>query len=249
VSLLLSPLRLLAVDDERPALDDLVRMLRASPLVGQVEAAASAADSLVVLADETRFDGLFLDVRMPGLDGLELARVLRRFERPPGVVFVSAHDDFAVRAFELAALDYLVKPVSRRRLDEAIDRVVHHASAPGAPAVPGLDEDVLPVDTLRGGGTRLVARSSILFLQAHGDYVRVAADDGRFLLRARLSDLEERWRQHGFVRVHRGFVVNLRRAVEVRPRLNGTAVLVMSDGAEVPIARRHVGKLRRRLAV
>jgi two-component system response regulator LytT len=250
VSVLPAPLRLLAVDDERPALDDLVRMLRASPAVGQVDAAASAAGALVVLADEPGFDALFLDVRMPGLDGLELARVLRRFERPPAVVFVSAYDDFAVHAFELAALDYLVKPVSRRRLDEAIERVVHHAgAAPDVPAVQGIDDDMLPVDTPRGGGTRLVARSSILFLQAHGDYVRVAADDGRFLLRARLSDLEERWARHGFVRVHRGFVANLRRAVEVRPRLNGTAVLVMSDGTQVPIARRHVGELRRRLTV
>jgi two-component system, LytTR family, response regulator LytT len=241
-------LRVLAVDDERPALEDLVRMLGASPAVGEVEAAASAAEALVVLGGDARFDGLFLDVRMPGLDGLELARVLRRFQRPPGVVFVTAYDDFAVDAFELAALDYLVKPVSRQRLDEAIERVVRHA-AKGEPAVEGLDEDVLPVDTLRGGGTRLLARSSIVFLQAHGDYVRVSADEGRFLLRARLSELEERWARHGFVRVHRGFVVNLRRAVEVRPRLNGTAVLVMSDGAEVPIARRQVGELRRKLSV
>lgn len=241
-------LRVLAVDDERPALDDLVRMLRAAPAVADVEAAASAAEALVALADEGAFDGLFLDVRMPGLDGLELARVLRRFERPPGVVFVTAYDDFAVDAFELAALDYLVKPVSRQRLHEAIERVARHAGeGTGIAASDGLDDDVLPVDVLRGGGTRLLARSSILFLQAHGDYVRVASDEGRFLLRARLSDLEERWARHGFVRVHRGFVVNLRRAVAVRPRLNGTAVLVMGNGAEVPIARRQVGELRRRL--
>ena len=89
----------------------------------------------------------------------------------------------------------------------------------------------------------------MLYLQAHGDYVRVASTEGRYLVRARLSDLEERWAAHGFVRVHRGFVVNLRRAVEVRPRLNGTAVLVMADGDEVPIARRQVGDLRRKLGV
>ena len=98
-------------------------------------------------------------------------------------------------------------------------------------------------------GTRLLARSSILYLQAHGDYVRVASDEGRYLLRARMSELEARWSGHGFARVHRGYLVNLRRAVEVRPQLNGTAVLVMADGAEVPIARRQVGELRRRLAV
>jgi DNA-binding LytR/AlgR family response regulator len=238
---------LLAVDDERPALEDLVRMLRASPLVGRVDRAASASEALVALGDDgAAYDGLFLDVRMPGLDGLELTRVLRRFERPPGVVFVSAFDDAAVDAFELAALDYIVKPVSRRRLDEAIDRVRRAAGAAPAESV---DADVLPVDTLRGGGTRLLARSSILYLQAHGDYVRVASDEGRYLLRARMAELEARWSGHGFVRVHRGYLVNLRRAVEVRPQLNGTAVLVMADGAEVPIARRQVAELRRRLAV
>jgi DNA-binding LytR/AlgR family response regulator len=242
-----SGLRLLAVDDELPALEDLVRMLRGSPAVARVDAAASAEEALLALSHASEVDAVFLDVRMPGLDGLELARVLRRFERPPAMVFVSAFDDFAVDAFEVAALDYLVKPVSRQRLDEAIERVAR-AAAPAAPTTAEGDE-MVPVDALRGGGTRLLARSSILYLQAHGDYVRVASTEGRYLVRARLSDLEERWEAHDFVRVHRGFVVNLRRAVEVRPRLNGTAVLVMAGGGEVPIARRQVGELRRKLGV
>jgi DNA-binding LytR/AlgR family response regulator len=238
-------MRVLAVDDELPALADLARMLDASPAVERVETAASAAEALVALGDGETIDAVFLDVRMPGLDGLELARVLRRFERPPAVVFVSAFDDAAVDAFELDALDYLVKPVSRSRLDEAIERVARRSGI----AEPPPEDETVAVDALRGGGTRLLPRSSILYLQAHGDYVRVASTEGRFLVRARLSELEERWESHGFVRVHRGFVVNLRRAVEVRPRLNGTAVLVMVDGAEVPIARRQVGELRRKLGV
>jgi DNA-binding LytR/AlgR family response regulator len=238
--------RVLAVDDELPALADLVRMLEASAAVERVESAASAEEALVALGDRAAIDAVFLDVRMPGLDGLELARVLRRFETPPAIVFVSAFDDAAVGAFEVAAVDYLVKPVSRRRLDEAIERAARRATSE-APAAE--EDETLAVDALRGGGTRLLPRSSVLYLQAHGDYVRVASSEGRYLLRARLSDLEERWAGHGFVRVHRGFVVNLRRAVEVRPRLNGTAVLVMTDGAEVPIARRQVGELRRKLGV
>jgi len=238
--------RVLAVDDELPALEDLVRMLETSPTVDRVESAASAEEALVALGDGAAIDAVFLDVRMPGLGGLELARVLRRFEHTPAIVFVSAFDDAAVGAFEVAAVDYLVKPVSRRRLDEAIERAARRA-APDEPVTD--DHETLAVDALRGGGTRLLPRSSVLYLQAHGDYVRVASSEGRFLVRARLSDLEERWAGHGFVRVHRGFVVNLRRAVEVRPRLNGTAVLVMTDGAEVPIARRQVGELRRKLAV
>jgi DNA-binding LytR/AlgR family response regulator len=238
--------RVLAVDDELPALEDLVRMLEASPTVDRVESAASAEEALVALGDGAAIDAVFLDVRMPGLGGLELARVLRRFEHSPAIVFVSAFDDAAVGAFEVAAVDYLVKPVSRRRLDEAIERAARRAAPEEQAAA---DDETLAVDALRGGGTRLLPRSSVLYLQAHGDYVRVASSEGRFLVRARLSDLEERWAGHGFVRVHRGFVVNLRRAVEVRPRLNGTAVLVMADGAEVPIARRQVGELRRKLGV
>jgi DNA-binding LytR/AlgR family response regulator len=236
----------LAVDDELPALEDLVRLLEASPSVERVESAASAEEALVALGDGAAIDAVFLDVRMPGLGGLELARVLRRFEQPPAVVFVSAFDDAAVDAFELAAVDYLRKPVSRRRLDEAIERAARRAPAGETDT---LEDETLAVDVVRGGGTRLLARSSVLYLQAHGDYVRVASTEGRYLVRARLSDLEERWAAHGFVRVHRGFVVNLRRAVEVRPRLNGTAVLVMADGGEVPIARRQVGELRRKLGV
>jgi DNA-binding LytR/AlgR family response regulator len=239
-------MRLLAVDDERPALEDLVRMLSALPRVASVASASSADQALVALSEAPAIDGVFLDVRMPGLDGVGLARVLRRFARPPALVFVSAYDEFAVDAFAVAAVDFLVKPVVRSRLEEAVERVARAAGAP-ADVDPALDADLLPVDALRGGGTRLLARDSILYLQAHGDYVRVVSDEGRYLLRARLADLEERWSRHGFVRIHRAYVINLRRAVEVRPQLNGTAIVLMRDGAELPIARRQVGELRRRL--
>ena len=242
-------LRLLAVDDEEPAREDLVQMLEALPRVGVVAPASSAADALVALSEDPPFDGVFLDVRMPGLDGVELGRVLRRFERTPALVFVSAYDRFAVDAFALAALDYLVKPVGRRRLEEAVERVARSVGAASGASAQELDAAVLSVDALSGGGTRLLARETILYLQANGDYVRVVADDGHFLLRARLGDVEDRWGPHGFVRVHRAYVVNIRRAVEVRPQLNGTAIVLMRDGTEVPIARRQVGELRRTLSL
>ena len=113
---------MLAVDDERPALDDLARVLRGHEGVDRVECAASGQEALQALAT-TAYDAVFLDVRMPGLDGVELARVLRRFASPPALVFVSAYESAAVEAFELRAVDYLLKPVSRARLDEALDRV------------------------------------------------------------------------------------------------------------------------------
>ena len=233
-------LAVLVVDDEAPALADLARQLRSLAETAEVRTAAGGHEALRTLA-ERPFDAVFLDVRMPGIDGLELAKVLRRFEAPPSVVFVSAYETGAVGAFELKALDYLMKPVSRRRLAEALSRV-REARATVAPQ----SDDVVPLPTLRGG-TRLVPRESILFLQADGDYVRVICDEERFLVRGRLSEMAQRWRPHGFVQVHRGYVANLRRAVEVRPRVNGTATLAFPDGREIPVARRKVAELRKEL--
>ena len=260
------PLRFLAVDDEAPALNDLVRMLRAYDSVGKVDSAMSGSEALRRLNDSAEdYHGLFIDVRMPDLDGIELAQILRRFASPPAIVFVSAYEDAAVRAFEVQAVDYLVKPVSKQRLQEAVERIqavssieVHElepaavagarsiASAP-VPVAPEEDDEIVPVDSLAAGTTRLVERSSILYLCANGDYVRVVTADGRFLMRGSLSEVARRWEPLGFVRVHRQYVVNLRRATEIRPHLNGTASLIFPGGGEVPVSRREVADLRRRL--
>jgi DNA-binding LytR/AlgR family response regulator len=256
-------LRFLAVDDEAPALNDLVRMLRASEGVGKVDAASSGSEALRRLNDSTEdYHGLFIDVRMPDLDGIELAQILRRFASPPAIVFVTAYEDAAVQAFELRAVDYLVKPVSRRRLDEALERIASvssievHELEPepvgagrtvSAPAAPEDDDEIVPVDSLAAGTTRLVGRSEILYLCANGDYVRVITADGRYLMRGSLSEISRRWEPLGFVRVHRQYVVNLRRATEIRPHLNGTATLVFPGNREVPVSRREVAELRRRL--
>jgi DNA-binding LytR/AlgR family response regulator len=231
-------LHVLAVDDERPALEDLARMLEGAPDVAEVFRAGSGGEALRRLADH-RFDAIFLDVRMPDIDGLELANVLDQFSSPPALVFVSAYEDGAVGAFELELhpLDYLMKPVSRARIGQALERVLAARS----------NREIVSFEHQRGGATRLVARASILYVKAEGDYVRVVADDGRFLVRGALSEIERRWVAYGFVRVHRSYIVNLRRATEIRPELGGSATIVLADGSEVPVARRQVPELRRRL--
>jgi DNA-binding LytR/AlgR family response regulator len=245
-------LTILAVDDERTQLEDLARMLRSLPGVEDVECAFDGHDALVK-ASAHSYDAIFLDVRMPNLDGLELGRVLRRFAAPPQLVFVSAYDNAAVDAFELHALDYLRKPVARRRLEEAVARV-QAALEPGAPGhaengAAATESEMIAVANVRNGSTRLIARSSILFAQSYGDFVRIVSEDGRYLLRATLSELERRWEPFGFIRVHRQYVANLNRAVELRPRLGSTADLAFADGQTIPIARRHVADLSRRLGV
>lgn len=244
-------LTILAVDDERTQLEDLARLLRASPIVDDVECAYDGREALVKATDG-RYDAIFLDVRMPELDGIELGRVLRRFATPPQLVFVSAYDSAAVDAFELHAVDYLRKPVSRHRVEEALDRVTAAAAEPSRAngsqrQAMASDVDVVAVANVRGGGTRLLARSDILYAQAHGDYVRIVTADGRYLLRATITELQQRWEPFGFVRVHRQFTANLHRATEVRPLLGGTAELAFGDGHTIPIARRHVAELKRRL--
>jgi DNA-binding LytR/AlgR family response regulator len=251
-------LTILAVDDEQTQLKDLARLLRGSPNVEDVECAFDGHDALVKLSTHT-YDAIFLDVRMPDLDGLELGRVLRRFAAPPQLVFVSAYDSAAVDAFELHALDYLRKPVGRRRVEEAIARVaaaVEQAQAADQRAAPTQtpvaatpDSEMIAVANLHGGSTRLLPRGSIHYVQAYGDFVRIVSAEGRYLLRGRLAEIERRWAPFGFVRVHRQYVANLRNAVELRPLLGGTAELTFADGATIPVARRHTAELGRLLSV
>lgn len=247
-------LAILAVDDEPRALADIRRLLESSPRVDRVATATSAKEALVHLSSG-KYDGLFLDVHMPEIEGMALARLLRRFADPPGVVFLTGHPDAAVEAFEVQALDFIVKPVGRDRLEAALDRVEQHAgrqaaAAPGAgadTAAASSGPDVVAVDNPKGGGKRLVRLESIQVAQANGDYARIHAPEGRFLLRTPLSQLEKDWGGAGFTRVHRAYLVNLSHAVELRTLSNGTAVLVMRDGDEIPVARRNVAALRRRL--
>ena len=101
----------------------------------------------------------------------------------------------------------------------------------------------------RSGSTRLINRGTILYVQSHGDFVRIVTDDGRYLLRTTMGEVEQRWARFDFVRVHRQYLANLRNAVELRPLLGGTAELAFADGQVIPVARRHVSELSRRLGV
>src|SRR3569833_978120 len=148
--------RVLAADDEAPALEALTYLLRRHPRVQTVRPAADAAEALRdlgrMVTEGERLDAVFLDIRMPGLDGLDFTRLVTGFADPPAVVFVTAHDEFAVTAFELGAVDYLLKPVDPGRLIEAVRRVeqaVHRYTAEEPEA-----DEMIPVEL--GGRTRLI---------------------------------------------------------------------------------------------
>lgn len=236
-------LRVLAVDDEPPALDELAYLLRADPRVARVHAAGDATEALRVLRD-TDVDAVFLDIRMPGLDGMELARLLRRFARPPAIVFVTAYDDGAVDAFDLGAIDYVRKPVQAERLAESLRRVISSRAVPAQPAELGREEDpAIPVEL--AGTTRMLPRSAVRWVEAQGDYARLHTADASHLVRVSLATLAERWADAGFARIHRSYLVQLRLIAELRLTNSGYVVIV--DGRELPVSRRHTRELKDKL--
>jgi len=232
----------LAVDDEPPALDELAYLLNADGRVAYVHRAGDATEALRVLRD-TEVDAVFLDIRMPGLDGMELARILHRFARPPAIVFVTAYDDGAVDAFDLGVTDYVRKPVRAERLGESLRRVAGMRAAPPSPPAKREEEPSIPVEL--AGTTRMLPRSSVRWVEAQGDYARLHTADASHLVRVSLATLAERWADAGFVRIHRSYLVQLRLVAELRLTHSGYVVTI--DGAELPVSRRHTRELKDKL--
>jgi len=230
-------LRVLVADDEVPSREELAYLLGQHAGVASVRTVGSGAEVLKAL-EEQPVDALFLDIRMPGLDGLDVARVLARFRRPPRVVFVTAYDEHAVEAFDLRAVDYLLKPVRAERLAEAVRRV--RASLGGPAAAQTATDETIPVEL--GGVTRFINRSDVRFAEAHGDYARLHTADDSHLVRVPLSTLEEQWSSAGFVRIHRRYLVALAHVDEVAFEPGRGTVRIGDD--ELAVSRRHLRDLR-----
>jgi DNA-binding LytR/AlgR family response regulator len=255
----------LAVDDEPGPMAMLLDVLNAEPRIGTVLTATNAKEALAILRldDQTgngtppprigtpapQVDVVFLDVRMPGLDGVELARVLAGIPNPPAIVFATAYDERALDAFELGVTDYLMKPVSRERLAATIRRIEASRREQGTPgSEQGSEDEVIPVEL--AGTTKLVPRSSVRWVEAHGDYARLhTGENVSHLVRIPLSQLEDRWSDAGFVRIHRSYLVALPLVTELRMSSSGYVVRVGSgdDATELPVSRRHTRDLKDRL--
>lgn len=257
-----SGLVVLAVDDEVDGLNEIQYLLESNPRVGKVLTAFDAAEALATLrSDDFRddegnslVDAVFVDVSMPGLSGMELGRVLVSFANAPALVFITGHQgETALEAFELGALDYLMKPVDPERVDRAL-RTVERNKAADTPqaAVPAgqseaVDDEVIPVEL--GGTTKLISRNSVRCAEAQGDYARLHTTDGAsHLVRIPLAQLEDRWSEAGFIRIHRSFLVSLTLVSELRMTSSGYSV-VLGGGApkELPVSRRHTRELKDRL--
>ncbi|KAA5836145.1 LytTR family DNA-binding domain-containing protein [Saccharopolyspora hirsuta] len=253
----------LAVDDEMAGLDEMKYLLGNNPRVGRVLTAFDAAEALRLLRsddpdlfgqrdpDESIVDAVFADVSMPGLSGMELARVLTAFRNPPALVFITGHEENALEAFEVGALDYIMKPANAERIDRALRTIEKNkqqaAKGPRALEAPAQDdEEVIPVEL--AGTTRMIPRKDVRWVEAQGDYARLHTTDGSHLVRIPLAQLEERWAEAGFLRIHRSFLVSLSLVTELRMSSSGYSV-VLGGGQpkELPVSRRHTRELKDRL--
>jgi two-component system, LytTR family, response regulator len=238
-------LRVLAVDDVGPALAELRRLLQESPDVADVAVAGDPITALRLI-QAGPLDAMFLDISMPGMNGLELASLLARMTDPPVIVFVTAYEEHAASAFGIGAVDYLLKPVSAERLAAALTRVRRFTAASSSAPAPARVDALAAVPVELGGRTRYVRRDDVRFVEAQGDYVRLHTPSGAHLVRIPISRLEEHWQHAGFSRVHRSYLLAVPAVRELRSDLSG-GLLAHTDVGDVPVSRRHARELREQL--
>jgi two-component system LytT family response regulator len=230
-------LRVLIADDEPAALQGLARRLAATPGVRVVATCANGVDALEHIR-ATQPDAAFLDVAMPGLSGLDVVRALTPAERPH-IVFVTAYERFAIQAFDLYAVDYLLKPFARERLAAAVARL--HERQGRAPANEAMD------DFLNASTDRLVVRDGdrVLVIPAHeidwceaeDNYVRIHAGPRRHLVRMTMQRLAEQLPRAMFARIHRSAIVNLERVRECAPLGGGEYRVTLANGVRLVVSR------------
>jgi DNA-binding LytR/AlgR family response regulator len=235
----------LIADDEQPAIDELAFLLGQDPRIGVIHQAASGAEAIRLLTRE-RVDAAFLDIHMPGLNGFDLARALQRFERRPALVFVTADEEGALEAFDLAAVDYLLKPVRTERLHRSVSRIIEALKAASATQAGAAASEPQPemIAVSLGGTTRMIRREEVRYVQAQGDYARLHTEEASYLVRVPMADLERQW-SDAFVRIHRSYLVSIPHLTRVRLGADHPSVTV--GAAELPVSRRLLPALRERL--
>jgi len=238
-------MRVLVVDDEPLARTALANILTARDDVEHYDAAGDAIEALEKLSQEP-YDVVLLDINMPEMSGTELVDHIRRRGGPlPCVVFVTAHDEHAIAAFERQAVDYILKPFSRERVGEALGRASRMAAGERAArlieALPHLTKLTQPQFSkiaIKAKGRILFIRpSDVVAVQAEGNYVLLERDLGSYLLRESISEMTEKLRPYGFLRIHRSVLVNSAYVEEIRPYPTGEYGLRLKGGKEYTVTR------------
>lgn len=243
-------MRVLIVDDERLARRRLHRLLLPFPQVEVVRECRDAEEAIAAISSE-RPDAVFLDVQMPGRDGLEVVRAISP-ERLPPVVFVTAYDAYAVAAFEVDAVDYLLKPIDAAAVARAVERLERARPAALARRLEKLlgehqGRPARKIALRERGRTLLIQLEEVDWVGAEGNYVRLHAGSRSHLMRSTLQDLEGRLDPARFLRLHRSTIVNVDRVTEVEADDGGDLHLTLRDGTRLSVSRRYRAAVRRLL--
>jgi len=234
----------LVVDDEPPARARLVDLLAEHPDVGVCAEAGTVAEAMRAIL-EHRPDAVFLDIRLPDQDGFAVVDLVG-LSPAPAYVFVTAYADHAARAFDVQAVDYLLKPYSRARLATALGRVrLQLRQAPGSAAAPPLSR--LPVTT--AGRVSFVDVAAVHYISAERNYARLVTGSRSYLLRSTLSALEDRLVPGEFVRVSRSALARITSIVEVEPLPHGELLLRITGGAQLICSRQQAAQVRSSLGM
>ncbi len=229
----------MVVDDEAPARSLLRRKLEGFSEVQEVIEAEGAQEALNLLEKQS-VEVLFLDIAMPEMDGMALAS---EYSGLPPIVFVTAHQHHALQAFEVGAADYVLKPVRKERLHQAILRAAQRKGQPGQIPKAVYSSSMPKVVTKCRGVVHIFPANEIDRFFASEKYTVFQVDGQEHLSSEPLSKLEERLQGHGFLRVHRGELVRLA-AISALKQYQGTWMLVLRDGQEASVSRRHLGKVK-----
>jgi two-component system LytT family response regulator len=241
-------MNVLVVDDERRARERLIRILKTIPGVETVEEAANGVSALDMIAAR-RPDAVFLDVHMPGLTGFDVLSELPAGKRPL-VVFVTAHDQYAMQAFDVSAVDYLLKPVTPNRVARALERLRDRDAQGRLTRLAAHVERTRPLERIVGKvgqQIHVVQTDGVEAFVADGEAVYAVTRQGRYVIDRALERLESVLDGTRFIRVHRRAIVNLDKVSLVEPIHKGGATARLQCGYTVAISRRFVGALRRTL--
>ncbi len=238
------------IDDERLARNELKKLLSEYPEIEVVAEAANASEGIQRI-EEFQPDLVFLDIQMPGKTGFDM---LAELDRAPHVIFTTAYDEYALRAFEVNALDYLLKPVEPKRLSDAIQKLEHaeerESEGPETPAVArgtlGENDQVFVKD---GERCWFVKLTDIRLFESVGNYAKVFFGPNKPLILKSLNALEERLDERVFFRANRKHIVNLRMIEKVEPYFNGGLLLEIKGGEKIEVSRRQAVKFKEMMSL
>lgn len=239
-------MRAMIVDDEAPARSELRYLLEETGRIDGIMEASSAREAVERLMDG-KVDVMFLDIQMPKTSGMQLAEALHKLKNPPAIVFVTAYSEYALDAFGVDAVDYLMKPMEPERLAQALDKVQGRMK----PEEPQSHSAVERIPVVKSGRKVLVPIDQIRYIEAKDDYSCIYTDTDRYLSVISLAQLEAKLSPHGFFRVHRGYIVNLQYVEDVEVVSSGVMQLGIQgvEGKKISVSRRRVVQLKRALGL